>query len=56
MSIASNRTIMSLDEIVAELPHEERSLFERIFRVGVRYGEIVPPPEMVPWIEKHSAR
>lgn len=43
---------MALDEIVVELPHEQRSLFERIFRVGVRYGTIVPPPEMLPWIEK----
>lgn len=43
---------MALDDIVVELPHEQRSLFERIFRVGVRYGTIVPPPEMLPWIEK----
>jgi hypothetical protein len=52
VSIASNHTIMGLDEVVAELPHEERSLFERIFRVVVRHGELVPPPEMLPWIEK----
>jgi hypothetical protein len=43
---------MALDEVVVELPHEQRSLFERIFRVGVRHGAIVPPPEMLPWIER----
>ena len=43
---------MELDEIVSKLPHYQRSLFERILRVSIRYGEIVPPPEMIPWIEK----
>jgi len=52
VAIASNQTIMALDDIVVALPHEQRSLFERIFRVAVHYGTIVPPPEMLPWIEK----
>jgi len=52
LAIASNQTIMALDDIVVALPHEQRSLFERIFRVAVHYGTIVPPPEMRPWIEK----
>jgi hypothetical protein len=43
---------MALDEVVAGLPHEQRSLFERIFQVGVTYGSIAPPPEMLPWIER----
>jgi hypothetical protein len=52
VTVAPNRTIMALDEIVAGLPHEQRSLFERIFSVGCHYGEIAPPPEMLPWITK----
>lgn len=52
MAVAPEPTIMDLDELVVSLPHEQRSLFERIFRVGVRYGAIMPPPEMLPWIER----
>ncbi|HTE85282.1 MAG TPA: hypothetical protein VK821_11160 [Dehalococcoidia bacterium] len=52
MTIAPDRTIMALDEIVAELPHEQRSLFERIFAVTCHYGALVPPPEMLPWIAR----
>jgi hypothetical protein len=43
---------MDLDEVIAALSHEQRSLFERIFRVDVTRGQVVPPPEMVPWIER----
>ncbi len=52
MPIAADATITQLDEIVAELPFEERALFERIFHVSVTYGELVPPDEMHPWIER----
>lgn len=52
MTIAPERTIMALDEIVAGLPYEQRSLFERIFDVRCHYGALEPPPEMLPWIEK----
>jgi hypothetical protein len=52
VTIAPNQTIMALDEIVAALPHEQRNLFERIFSVTCHYGELVPPPEMLPWIER----
>lgn len=52
MAAVHGRTIMVLDEIVASLPHKERSLFERIFRVDVSQGVIVPPPEMLPWIKQ----
>ena len=52
MTLAPNRNIISLDEIVAGLPHEQRSLFERIFQVNIEYGELVPPPEILPWIER----
>jgi hypothetical protein len=43
---------MALDEIVAGLPHEQRSLFERIFCITCHFGELLPPPEMLRWIEK----
>src|ERR1700730_2049244 len=43
---------MALDEIVSGLPHEQRSLFERILRVDVNFGAIAPPPEMLPWIKR----
>ncbi len=52
MTLAPNRTIMALDEVVAALPHAQRSLFERIFQVSVSHGTLVPPPEMLPWIER----
>lgn len=52
MPVAPQQTIMALDDIVTGLPHQERSLFERIFTVGVQYGTIVPPPEMIPWIKR----
>lgn len=43
---------MALDEIVVALTYEQRSLFERIFQVGVRHGSLVPPQEMLAWIER----
>ena len=49
---SNGHTIMQLDDIVAELPYEQRSLFERIFRVDITRGSLVPPPEMLPWIER----
>jgi hypothetical protein len=52
LTIAPDRTIMALDEIVAALPHEQRSLVERIFTVTSHYGALTPPPEMLPWIER----
>jgi hypothetical protein len=52
VAIARSRTIADLDAIVAALPHEQRSLFERIFHVQVTYGQLRPPVEMEPWIVK----
>ncbi|MBI2760158.1 MAG: hypothetical protein HYX51_01865 [Chloroflexi bacterium] len=45
-------SIVQLDEIIAGLGRDERARFDRIFQVGVTYGEIVPPEEMKPWIVK----
>ena len=53
MTVASDLTVMRLDEMVADLPVEERLAFERIFHVGVTHGELVPPESMHPWIEEH---
>jgi hypothetical protein len=52
VTVARDRSIIALDQIIAALPHEQRSLFERIFMVTCDYGELQPPPEMLPWIER----
>ena len=52
MTVASDVTVMRLDEIVAELPLEERLAFERVFHVGVSQGDLVPPESMYSWIEE----
>lgn len=44
--------VADLDNIVKQLAPEERSAFERIFRVSVAEGALVPPPEMHPWITR----
>ncbi|MEX0785591.1 MAG: hypothetical protein WD939_03045 [Dehalococcoidia bacterium] len=52
MTVASDLTVMRLDEIVSELPVEDRLAFERVFHVGVSHGDLVPPESMRAWIEK----
>ena len=56
MAMASEVEIVDLDELVAKLPHAERTLFERVFHVGVTYGRLVPPDSMLPWIQEHFGR
>ena len=51
MTVASDLTVMRLDEIVAELPLEERLAFQRVFHVSIARGDLVPPETMYPWIE-----
>ena len=41
-----------LPELVAALPESERALAERLFQIVETEGEIVPPPEMEPWLER----
>ncbi len=43
MTVASDLSVMQLDEMVAELPPDGRRAFERVFHVGVAFGELVPP-------------
>ncbi len=44
--------IADLDEIVEALPKEEKKLFRRMFHLDAVTGELDPPPEMLPWLEK----
>jgi hypothetical protein len=41
-----------LPELIAALPDTERALAARLFNVNASEGEIVPPPEMLPWLER----
>src|SRR3990167_9386815 len=52
MQMVSDISIMQLDEMLAELPMEDRLAFERVFHVSVSHGDLVPPPEMHAWIEQ----
>src|SRR3990172_11184969 len=52
MTVASDQTVMQLDEILAELSVEERLAFERVFHVSVSHGDLVPPEAMHRWIEE----
>ena len=52
MTVASDLTVMRLDDIVAELPVEDRLAFEQVFHVAVTHGSLVPPESMEPWIEE----
>lgn len=51
MPEAENR-IDALPEIIAALPASERALVNRIFQVVASEGEVVPPVEMIPWLER----
>src|SRR3972149_2925198 len=44
--------VADLDSIVGKLGSDERALFDRIFRVSVAEGVLVPPKEMHPWITR----
>ncbi len=47
----TDKSIVKLNDYLAELGERERSLFARIFRVFVTEGAIEPPKTMIPWIE-----
>ena len=44
--------IDQLPALIAALPQHERELAQRLFQVVVTAGEIVPPAEMEPWLER----
>jgi hypothetical protein len=46
----AERRITDLPRLIAELPDHERAVVERLFAVEASEGEIVPPPEMEPWL------
>ncbi len=48
----AEKQIAALPEIIAALPASERALIERIFQVVASDGEVVPPAEMTPWLER----
>lgn len=52
MTLSVDRTIINLDEMVQGLDHERRRRFEELFSVNVTHGILVPPEQMLPWIEK----
>ncbi len=44
--------VADLDEIVQRLGPEEQEVFDRIFRVSVTEGELIPPADMHAWITR----
>ena len=53
MPSTEDQGIADLPHIVEHLPASERALFQRIFRVDVAEGSLVPPDSMRPWIERY---
>ena len=53
MTPSQANSIVDLPHIVERLPASERALFQRIFRVDVAEGSLVPPDSMRPWIERY---
>jgi hypothetical protein len=41
-----------LPQIIAALPDDERSLINRLFQIDLTEGTLMPPPEMMSWLEK----
>lgn len=52
MAIQQDLSIMQLEDAVNALPHAEHTRFFRIFDISSTKGRLVPPPAMIPWIEK----
>ena len=48
----AEKRIEALPEIIAALPASERALVSRIFQVVAGEGDVVPPVEMMPWLER----
>lgn len=51
-STEPERSIANLPRLIEALPHAERTLVRRLFDVVEDAGEIVSPPELVPWLER----
>ena len=52
MTVASDLTVMQLDEIVEELDADDRRAFDRVFHVSAAVGDLVPPESMHAWIKE----
>jgi len=55
MPSTEDQGIADLPHIVERLPAPEKALFQRILRVDVAEGSLVPPDSMRPWIERYFA-
>ncbi|HDN79481.1 MAG TPA: hypothetical protein ENG33_03310 [Chloroflexi bacterium] len=53
MELAERKSIVNIEGLVEDLAPEDQAIFKRIFHVTSTVGELVPPPSMHPWIEKH---
>jgi len=53
MPSTEDQGIADLPHIVERLPASEKALFQRLFRVDVAEGSLVPPDSMRPWIERY---
>jgi len=49
---SEHKTVTDLEELVAALPEEEQHRFHRLFMVSTTVGRLMPPPEMISWIEQ----
>lgn len=52
MPLTAHPTIERLPELIDLLPERERTLANRLFQVIATEGQIVPPPQMYPWLER----
>ena len=49
---ATEARIGRLPQLVAALPKHERTLAESLFQIVEETGTTIPPPEMLPWLER----
>ena len=50
--MAESPSIDQLPQLVGALPDIDRARVERLYQIVATRGEIVPPPEMEPWLER----
>lgn len=45
--------ITRINQLLAALPAELRTIGERIYQIDVMRGQTLPPPSMLPWVAEH---
>lgn len=50
--VTETLSIDQLPQLVAKLPDDDKRLVERLYQIVATRGQIVPPPEMEPWLER----